>query len=96
MREIFVDEVQFEGTYHPIYLMTGALTKGLTYNWFAVESPDYVCFFMIDGGSSIYQTDAGNWSSVTKQLKEEDREGVRTRILSWLRIEGEPNKDKLD
>ncbi len=96
LREIFVDEVQFEGTYHPIYLMTGALTKGLTYNWFAVESPDYVCFFMIDGGSSIYQTDAGNWSSVTKQLKEEDREGVRTRILSWLRIEGEPNKDKLD
>ena len=96
LREIFVDEVQFEGTYHPIYLMTGALTKGLTYNWFAVESPDYVCFFMIDGGSTIYQTDAGNWSSVTKQLKDEDREGVRRRILSWLRIEGEPNKDKID
>jgi hypothetical protein len=96
LREIFVDEVQFEGTFHPIYLMTGALTKGLTYNWFAVESPDYVAFFLIDGGSTIYQTDAGNWASVGKQLKEEDREGIRKRILAWLRIEGTPNRDTVD
>jgi hypothetical protein len=96
LREIFVDEVQVEGTFHPIYLMTGALTKGLTYNWFAVESPDYVAFFMVDGGSTIYQTDAGNWASVAKQLKEEDREGIRRRILSWLRIEGKPDRDTID
>lgn len=96
LREIFVDEVQFEGTYHPIYLMTGALTKGLTYNWFAVESPDYVAFFLVDGGSTIYQTDAGNWASVGKQLKEEDREGIRKRILAWLRIEGQPDRSTID
>jgi len=76
--------------------MTGALTKGLTYNWFAVESPDYVAFFMVDGGSTIYQTDAGNWASVGKQLKEEDREGIRRRIVSWLRIEGKPDRDTID
>ena len=96
LREIFVDEAEFEGTFHPIYLMTGALTKGLTYNWFAVESPDYVAFFMVDGGSTIYQTDAGNWASVGKQLKEEDREGIRRRILSWLRIEGKPDRATID
>ncbi len=96
LREIFVDEVQFEGTYHPIYLMTGALTKGLTYNWFAIESPDYVAFFMVDGASTIYQTDQGNWASVGKQLNTEDREGIQRRILSWLRLEGKPDRATID
>lgn len=96
LREIFVDDVQFEGTFHPIYLMTGALTKGMTYNWFAIESPDYVAFFMVDGASTIYQTDAGNWASVGKQLNTEDRDGIRRRILSWLRIEGQPDRATID
>lgn len=96
LREIFVDDQQFEGVFHPIYLMTGALTKGLTYNWFAIESPEYVSFFMVDGASTIYQTDEGNWASVGKQLNEEDRDGIRRRILSWLRIEGKPDRATID
>ncbi len=96
LREIFVDEVQYEGAFHPIYLMTGALTKGLTYNWFAIESPDNVAFFVIDGSSTIYQTDQGNWASVGKQLNQEDREGARRRILAWLRIEGQPDRATID
>ena len=96
MREIFVDDVQYEGAFHPIYLMTGALTKGLTYNWFAIESPEHVAFFMVDGSSTIYQTDQGNWASVGKQLNQEDRDGIRRRILSWLRIEGKPDRETID
>jgi hypothetical protein len=96
LREIFVDEQQFEGTFHPIYLMTGALTKGLTYNWFALEGPEHVAFFMADGSSTIYQTDSGSWATVGKQLNEEDRDAIRRRILSWLRIEGQPDRATVD
>lgn len=96
MREIYVDDEQYEGVFHPIYLMTGGNIKGLDYGWCALESPDYTTFFRINGRNSIYQTNEGNWSTVVKQLVDEERDGVLKRLKSWLRIEGEPDRANID
>lgn len=96
LREMYVDEEQIDGAFHPIYLMTGAVTKGLDYAWFAVENADYTAFFRITGEQSVYFTDNGTWATVGKQLTDEDAEGIRRRILSWLRIEGQPDRATID
>ncbi|HEU5422371.1 MAG TPA: hypothetical protein VFU72_02425 [Nitrolancea sp.] len=96
LREMYVDEEQIDGAFHPIYLMTGALSKGLEYGWFAIENADYTAFFRVTGEQSVYFTDNGTWSTVGKQLTEEDNEGIRRRLLSWLRIEGKPDRATLD
>ena len=96
LRELYVDEEQIDGVFHPIYLMTGAVTKGLDYGWFALETDKYTCFFRVTGEQSVYLTDNDTWATVGKQLTEEDRAGKKRRILSWLRIEGKPDRDTID
>ena len=97
LREMYVDEEQIDGAFHPIYLMSGGVSKGLEYGWFALENADYTAFFRVTGDQSVYLTDEGNWATVGKQLSEEDdRDGMRKRILSWLRIEGKPDRATID
>ena len=96
LRELYVDEEQIDGVFHPIYLMTGAVTKGLNYDWFAIENESYTAFFRVSGEQSVYLTDSNTWATVGKQLTEEDRAGKKRRILSWLRIEGQPDRSTID
>jgi hypothetical protein len=89
-REIYVDDQAVEGTYHPLYLHGAARHPQMVYEFFGIQSPDWAAFFRIGGSQSIYETDQGGWSTVVKQLADEDRAGMKRRILSWLRIDGGP------
>jgi hypothetical protein len=91
-REIFVDDKPVDGKYHPLYLHGAATNPALVYDWFLVQHGDRACFFRIHAGQAIYETDRGGWSTVKRQLSAEEPEGMRARILSWLRLEGEPDR----
>jgi hypothetical protein len=95
-REIFVDDQPVDGAYHPLYLHAVALKPGLVYDWFMVQFGERAAFFRIHGGQSIYETNRRGWATVKKQLADETPEAIRSRILAWLRIEGEPDQKTVD
>lgn len=90
-RELFVDDQEVDGTYHPLYLHGFVTSPKPVYDWFAVETSEHVAYIRINGRCALYQTDAGSWSTVKRQLVDEDREGVTQRIRAWLRISGKPD-----
>lgn len=91
-REVFVDNQPVDGKYHPLYLHGVAQQPALIYDWFLVQHGERAAFMRVHGWQSIYETDRGGWSTVKRQLSQEEPAGVRARILSWLRLEGEPDK----
>ncbi len=95
-RELFVDERRIAGTYHPLYLHSIVTTPQMVYNWFEVAVADRHAFFRIDGEQAFYQTNNGDWSTVQKQLVNENREGMGRRLLAWLRLDGEPDPESID
>ena len=90
-REIYVPAEAIDGGYHPILLHTARSHSQTVYGWFGIEGPHYAAFCRIGGEYAIYETDAGNWSGVRKQLAEEDQEGMKRRIRAWLRLAGQPD-----
>ena len=90
-REIYVPAEAIDGGYHPILLHTARSHGQTVYGWFGIEGPQYAAFCRIGGEYAIYETDAGNWSGVRKQLAEEDQEGMKRRIRAWLRLAGQPD-----
>jgi hypothetical protein len=91
-REIFVDNQPVDGKYHPLYLHGAATRPALVYDWFLIQNGERAAFFRIHGGQAVYETERGGWSTVKRQLSQEDPDGMRARILSWLRLEGAPDK----
>lgn len=96
-REIFVDDQQVDGAYHPLYLHGAAPQPAMLYEWFLIQYGDRAAFFRVHGGQSIYETERGGWSTVKSQLSaEESVEGIKQRLKAWLRIEGEPDQKGKD
>ncbi len=93
---IFVDNQPVEGKYHPLYLHGVAIQPALVYDWFLVQHEDRATFFRIHGHHAIYETERKGWSTVKRQLVTETPEGMKQRILAWLRLEGEPQSATLD
>lgn len=91
-REIFVDDQPVDGKYHPLYLHGVSLQPALIYDWFLIQHHDRAAFIRVHAGQSIYETDRGGWSTVKRQLSDEDDAGIRARLLSWMRIDGAPDK----
>lgn len=106
-REIYIDDQEIDGQYHPLYLHSVELSSmgpgdrhGInvattTYRWFQLQLGDLFAFFDKRGTRAVYRTDRGTWSRVKKQLSEEESlEDVKTRLKGWLRIDGhEPNPE---
>lgn len=105
-REIYIDDEEIDGQYHPLHLhaveitpmgpgdRTGANIARMTYNWFQLQYGELFGFFDIRGSRTVYRTDRGTWSRVRKQLNEEPDENVKPRIASWMRFDGlEPNPE---
>lgn len=104
-REIYIDDQEIDGQYHPLYLhavalshsgpgdRTGAVMPVIVYDWFQLQQGELFAFFDIFGGRTVYRTEQGRWSRVRKQLKEEEPENVRVRIGSWMRIGGNPDAE---
>jgi hypothetical protein len=92
-REIFIDDQPVDGAYHPLYLHAVALRPAMTYDWVLVQYREQACFFRVHGGQSIYETNRKGWSTVRRQLNQDSPERMKERLLSWLRIEGEPDPE---
>ena len=95
-REIFVDDREIDGTFHPLYVHGVVTSPRVVYDWCVVETGRYAAYIRIDGRSALYATDAGGWSTVRKPLIEEDGEGVSRRLKAWLRIAGRPDPEGVD
>jgi len=91
-REVFVDDGQTDGMFHPLFIHTGGRGPAITYDWFALQTAEYIAYVQIAGAQAIYLRDDGNWSTVRKQFDAEDREGMTRRILALLRLEGTPDE----
>lgn len=87
-REIFVDVEPVDGVYHPLYLHSVTKEPALIYDWFMVRYGERTAFFRAHGGYSVYQTNRGGWSTVRRQLADDDAETIRGRIMGWLRMDG--------
>lgn len=90
-REIFIDDQPVDGAYHPLYLHAVSLRSAMTYDWVLVQYQERALFFRVHGGQSIYETNRKGWSTVRRQLNQDEPERIKERLLSWLRIKGEPD-----
>jgi hypothetical protein len=89
-REIFVDDKPIDGAYHPLYLHGATLEPKILYDWVMVQLGRWAVFCRTHGGQTIYETDRRTWSTVKKQLsEEEDYEGIKRRFEGFLRLKPE-------
>ena len=100
-REIYIDDEEIDGQYHPLYLHAAELTgmgpddrhgvniATTTYRWFQLQYDDLFAFFDKRGNRTVYRTDRATWSRVKRQLNDEETvDDVKSRIKSWLRLDG--------
>jgi hypothetical protein len=100
-REIYIDDEQIDGQFHPLYLHAAELTgmgpddrhgvviAKTTYNWFQLQYGELFAFFDRRGNRSVYRTERATWSRVSRQLDQEDSvEQVKQRLKRWLRLDG--------
>ena len=108
-REIFIDDEEIDGQYHPLFLHAAELTgmgpddryganvATTTYRWFQLQYGDQFAFFDKRGTRSVYRTDRGTWSRVRSQLADEPTlEGCKARIKGWLRLDGCSPDESID
>lgn len=89
-REIFVDDKPIDGAYHPLYLHGATLEPKILYDWMMVQLGRWAVFIRIHGGQTIYETERRTWSTVKRQLSEEETyEGIKRRLEGFLRIQPE-------
>lgn len=100
-REIYIDDEEIDGQYHPLFLHAAELTgmgpddryganvATTTYRWFQLQLGELFAFFDKRGTRAVYRTDRGTWSRVKKQLNEEETiDDVKARIKGWMRLDG--------
>ncbi len=108
-REIFIDDKEIDGQYHPLHLHAAELTPmgpddraganvaTTTYRWFQLQYGEMFAFFDKRGNRAVYRTDKGTWSRVRKQLdQEESVTDVKRRIMGWMRLGGSSPSSDLD
>ena len=108
-REIYIDDEEIEGQYHPLYLHAAELTgmgpddrQGVnmattTYRWFQLQLDELFAFFDKRGNRAVYRTDRGTWSRVKRQLNDEETlDDVKARIQGWLRLDGRSPDPEVD
>jgi len=95
-RELFVDDREIAGAFHPLYLHGFVTSPRAVYDWFAIETGEYAAYVRIHGRSALYATDSGSWSTARTPLVEEAREAMKQRLCAWLRISGRPDSEGVD
>jgi hypothetical protein len=89
-REIFVDDKPIDGAYHPLYLHGAALEPKILYDWIMVQLGRWAVFIRTHGGQTIYETERRTWSTVKKQIgDEESYEDIKRRLEGFLRLKPE-------
>jgi hypothetical protein len=108
-REIYIDDEEIDGQYHPLYLHAAELTSmgpddrhganvaTTTYRWFQLQIGELFAFIDKRGNRTVYRTERGTWSRVKKQLADEDSvDEIRQRIEGWLRLNGRNPNPEID
>lgn len=104
-REIFIDDEEIDGAYHPLYLHAvemapdgarGQNLAHLSHNWFQIQLGEQFAFLDKRGTRAIYRTDRGTWSRVRRQIVDEPRERIVERIAGWMRLDGRTPDPELD
>lgn len=90
-REVLIDNEQIDGAFHPLYAHTAARSARIAYDWFELETPEFAGYVRIHGEQAVYRTDGGRWSTILKPLTAEEPDGMKQRILAWLRLRGQPD-----
>jgi hypothetical protein len=94
-REIFVDDRPIDGAYHPLYLHGAALEPKILYDWMMVQLGRWAVFFRTHGGQTIYETERRTWSTVKKQIADEESyDDIKRRLEGFLRIRPEVLEDE--
>ena len=94
-REIFVDDRPIDGAYHPLYLHGAALEPKILYDWVMVQLGRWAVFLRTHGGQTIYETERRTWSTVKKQIADEETyEDIKRRLEGFLRIRPEVLEDE--
>ncbi|MEX1158540.1 MAG: hypothetical protein WEC79_06380, partial [Thermomicrobiales bacterium] len=105
-REVYIDNEQIDGQFHPLYLHAtelsshgsadrhGANLPVITYNWFQLQYQEMFAFLDRRGSRAIYRTDRSTWARPRVQLSDEPTERLKGRIAGWLRLGGAtPDRD---
>ena len=99
-REIYIDDRQIDGEFHPLYLHAVELPARVegerppgpvattTYNWFQFQHGDWFAFMSIDGRRAIYQADQTTWRRASSAPIDERDGPVASQIAAWLRLDG--------
>lgn len=99
-REVFIDDEQIDGQFHPLHLHAAELSSSgpddreganlpvLTYNWIQLQYGDLFAFVDRLGKRAIYRTDRGTWARARVPLGNAPVERVKERIARWLRLGG--------
>lgn len=99
-REIYIDDEQIDGQFHPLHLHAtelssygpddrhGANLPVVTYNWIQLQYQDRFAFLDRRGNRAVFRTDRETWARPRVQLDEEPADRVKTRIAGWLRFDG--------
>lgn len=107
-REVFIDDEQIDGQYHPLHLHAAELSSSgphdrqganlpvLTYNWVQLQYRDLFAFFDRGGKRAIYRTERGTWARARVPLSDTQSERVKDRIAGWLRLGGAAPDPELD
>lgn len=107
-REIYIDDEEIDGQYHPLFLhavelqqmgpddRTGVNMATMTYNWFQLQIGDMFAFIDRRGTRAVFRTDRNTWARVRKQLTDGPREQIKDRIRGWLRLDGREPDPELD
>ena len=108
-REIYIDDQEIDGQYHPLYLHAAELTNmgpddryganiaTTTYRWFQLQLGELFAFADMRGIRAVYRTDRQTWSRVKKQLTDEESlEEKKARFKAWLRLDGHVPDPEID
>jgi len=96
-REIYIDDEEIDGAYHPLYLHAAELAPDgargqnlahLSHNWFQIQLGEQFAFLDKRGTRAIYRSDRGTWSRVRRQIVDEPGDRVVERIKGWMRMDG--------
>ncbi len=89
-REVYVDNEQIDGTYHPLYLHTGGRAIGHTYDWFAIAWEGRTIFVRTHGERVIYEPEPGTWRSEATGFTSADSPTIARTLGAWLQIDQSP------
>jgi len=88
-REIYIDDAQTDGGFHPLFIHTAGQVTGFNYDWFAVESGAGLVYIRLHGHGIVFRTERGTWRSEAIADSDLNRFTLKVNLANRLRIDPE-------